>query len=80
MPARMASSTADFICPASAASALGIPDENLDAAAQIYVDALAERDSMTPEDAARAAGARTAEQIAALAARIRADRTPARTA
>jgi hypothetical protein len=62
------------------AAALGIPAENLDAAAQIYVDALAERDSMTPEDAARAAGARTPQQIAALAARIRADRTPARTA
>lgn len=37
----------------------GIPEENRDQAAQIYVDALAERDAMTVEDAARAAGART---------------------
>ena len=50
----------------------------LDAAAQEYVDALAERDAMTPEDAARAAGARTAEQVEQLAARIRADRQPLR--
>lgn len=59
---------------------LGIPAEQLDAAAQLYVDGLAARDSMSPEDAARAAGARTPEQIRSLAARIRADRTPARTA
>jgi hypothetical protein len=48
----------------TATNARGIPLANLDAAAQIYVDALAERDSMTPEDAARAAGARTPEQTA----------------
>jgi DNA-binding FadR family transcriptional regulator len=60
------------------AAALGIPAENVDAAAQIYVDALAARDALTPEDAARAAGARTPEQITALAARIRAQRVPAR--
>lgn len=58
----------------------GIPAENLDEAAQIFVDARAERDALSPEDAARAAGARTPEQVASLAARIRADRTPARTA
>lgn len=57
----------------------GIAAENLDAAAQHYVDALAERDAMTPEDAARAAGARTPEQITALAERIRADRQPRQT-
>ncbi len=56
----------------------GIPVKNLETAAQLYIDALAERDSMTPEDAARAAGARTPAQINALAARIRADRAPAR--
>lgn len=58
----------------------GIPAENLDAAAQIYVDALAERDCMTPDDAARAAGARTPAEVAALAARIRGDRTQQQTA
>lgn len=61
-------------------SGMTVPDrlptreECIDAAAQIYVDALAERDAMSPEDAARAAGARTPEQVASLAARIRADR------
>lgn len=63
---------------AAVATPHDIPAENLDAAAQIYVDALAERDSLTPEDAARAAGARRPEQIAALAERIRADRVPVR--
>ena len=46
----------------------------LDRAAQLYVDALAARDAMTAEDAARAAGARSPEQIQTLAAQIRADR------
>lgn len=53
-------------------------EECLDRAAQLYVDGLAERDAMTPEDAARAAGARTPEQISELAARIAADRQPLR--
>lgn len=46
----------------------------LDRAAQAFVDGIAERDAMTPHDAAVAAGARTPEQIDALAERIRRDR------
>lgn len=51
-----------------------IRDAALDAAAQEYVDALAERDSLNPREAARAAGARTEEDITALAQRIATDR------
>ena len=43
----------------------------MDRAAQAYVDGLAEVAAMDPEDAARAAGARTPEEIQVLAARIR---------
>jgi hypothetical protein len=53
-----------------------VPLAALDAFAQAYVDAVAERDSMSPEDAARAAGARTESEVAALAARIRREREP----
>lgn len=56
----------------------GIPAANLDAAAQLYVDAVAERDAMTPEDAARAAGARTPAEVERLTGLIRAQRTPHR--
>lgn len=52
-------------------TALPTRDECLEQAAQLYVDAVARRDAMTPEDAARAAGARTPEQIDELAAEIR---------
>lgn len=57
---------------------MSVRDLALDAAAQLYVDALAERDAMTPEDAARAAGARTAAEVERLAAVIRLQRQPAR--
>lgn len=54
--------------------ATGPTSEQLDTSAQHYVDAVAERDGRSPEDAARAAGARTPADITALAARIAADR------
>lgn len=54
-----------------------LPPDALDRVAQLYVDAVAERDSMSPRDAAKAAGARTDAEIDALAARIQADRDEA---
>jgi hypothetical protein len=49
----------------------------IDRAAQSYVDAIAQRDSMSPEDAARAAlPIGTPEQLIALTERIRAMREP----
>lgn len=50
--------------------------ECLDRAAQIYLDGLADRDAMTPRDAAIAAGASTDAEIDALADRIRQHRQP----
>jgi hypothetical protein len=47
----------------------------IDRAAQQYIDGLADRDQLTAEDAARAAGARTPDEISGLAARIRQART-----
>lgn len=61
----------------TAADRLPTKDECLDNAAQIYVDGLAEVAAMSPEDAARAAGARTPEEVAVLAARIREQFHPA---
>jgi len=50
---------------------------DLDAAGEALARARARRDSLSPEDAARAAGARTPQQITDLAARIRQDREAA---
>jgi hypothetical protein len=58
-------------------TALPSREECLDGAAQAYVDAVAARDSMTPEAAAKAAlPTGTPAQVAALAEQIRADRQP----
>lgn len=48
--------------------------DRIDVAGLRLAEARARRDSLSPEDAARAAGARTPEQVSALAARISADR------
>lgn len=61
----------------STAERLPTRDECLDNAAQLYVDGLAEVAAKSPEDAARDAGARTPEQVAVLAARIREQFHPA---
>lgn len=52
--------------------------ECLDAAAQVLVDAIAEVDAMTPEEAAAAAGCRTEAETAAFVARLTAERTERR--
>lgn len=45
-----------------------------DRCAQLLVDAVAERDAMTPREAAVAAGARSDAEVAQLEQQIRADR------
>lgn len=53
---------------------------NIDAAGEALARARARRDSLSPVEAAKAAGARTPEQIEELAVRIAADRRPAQRA
>ncbi len=55
----------------------GAPPEAIAAAGQALADAVAWRDSLSPEDAALAAGARTPEQVSRVAGMIRGLRSAA---